>query len=493
MSFSASRSSDPDGSISSYLWKINGTQVSISRDFSYSLGKGTHQIYLTVTDNLGAQGSVGASIIVTEETPNQFLISTISFPQTVGTPFSVIVTAVDANGNRLSGFNSYVSLTSNLGAVSPTSANLVSGQATVSVKLYTPGTTRLNCSGYGAYGDSNYFNVTGGSSCTGCIVGNVIDCKKDAVFQAAVLLYDVEGNQVGNKTTDGKGLFDSDPLPCGKYEIRVDKDGELKTGIWLWVGHGFCSSAYDILLPLNCVTKDTPVVLVPGMMSSSEWYWGIVPRLPLTTPDASELYIHAEKKTGFQKLKQELDLHYYVVECPWDWRMKSDEAYKKYLRNKIDEALKKSTTGKVHIVAHSMGGLVVRAYIQSKDETDGYKGDIDKVAFVGTPHQGSCNPYYIWEGGDPVTVDNLTSSWMEPYKETIEELWKDTYRRPGWGEKHHKEIRTFVRDEVQSLLELMYTKDFLTDWFSYWGTGDSGNEDNVNTWLNKLNQGLDRG
>ncbi len=67
VSFSASRSSDPDGSISSYVWKISGTQVSTSRDFSFSLGKGTHQIYLTVTDNQGAQGSVGASIIVTEQ------------------------------------------------------------------------------------------------------------------------------------------------------------------------------------------------------------------------------------------------------------------------------------------------------------------------------------------------------------------------------------------------------------------------------------------
>ena len=65
--FSASRSSDPDGSISSYLWKISGTQVSTSRDFSFSLGKGTHQIHLTVTDNQGSQGSVGGAVIATEK------------------------------------------------------------------------------------------------------------------------------------------------------------------------------------------------------------------------------------------------------------------------------------------------------------------------------------------------------------------------------------------------------------------------------------------
>jgi len=64
VSFSASRSSDPDGSITSYKWYINGTPVSTARDFSFSLGAGTHQIYLEVWDNLGAQGAVGATIVI---------------------------------------------------------------------------------------------------------------------------------------------------------------------------------------------------------------------------------------------------------------------------------------------------------------------------------------------------------------------------------------------------------------------------------------------
>ena len=59
VSFSASRSSDSDGSIASYKWYISSTSVSTSRDFNYSLGEGTHQIYLEVLDDLDAQGSVG--------------------------------------------------------------------------------------------------------------------------------------------------------------------------------------------------------------------------------------------------------------------------------------------------------------------------------------------------------------------------------------------------------------------------------------------------
>ena len=60
--FSASRSSDPEGSISSYKWCIGGSFISSSRDFSYYLGEGIHDIFLTVTDNKGAEGSVGATV-----------------------------------------------------------------------------------------------------------------------------------------------------------------------------------------------------------------------------------------------------------------------------------------------------------------------------------------------------------------------------------------------------------------------------------------------
>ena len=67
--FSASRSTDPDGSITGYRWTINETEVSTSSDFSRDLGVGMYQIALTVTDNQGAQGSAGASVVVTEQAP----------------------------------------------------------------------------------------------------------------------------------------------------------------------------------------------------------------------------------------------------------------------------------------------------------------------------------------------------------------------------------------------------------------------------------------
>lgn len=50
--------------------------------------------------------------------------------------------------------------------------------------------------------------------------------------------------------------------------------------------------------------------------------------------------------------------------------------------------------------------MVVRAYIQSSD----YDDDIDKFAMLGTPNLGSSNVYYIWEGGDPKLVDDITDN-----------------------------------------------------------------------------------
>lgn len=58
------------------------------------------------------------------------------------------------------------------------------------------------------------------------------------------------------------------------------------------------------------------------------------------------------------------------------------------LKPKIDETISKLPDGhkKVIIVAHSMGGLVTRSLLKQYPE---YQDKIEKVVFIGTPHQGS--------------------------------------------------------------------------------------------------------
>jgi len=417
---------------------------------------------------------------------DHFVISDVSSPQAVGSAFGATITAVDANGNRLWGFNGSVSLSSNLGGVSPTSVYLANGQGTRSVTLYNGGYTRLNCSGYGAYGNSNYFTVTGGSACNGEISGRVIDGRRDPVYEAEVGLYQGDA-ELHHTQTDMNGIFSFTGLDSVSYDFKIYRMGKIR---WRRDVPSGCGSdpnyIGDIMLPINTVTYGTPVILLPGMMGSSRGKYSPYPKLGETMPDM-HLHIHAPATTGFKALKEALEDDYYVYECPWDWRLTCEEAAE-ILKDVIDAALTVSTTGKVHVVAHSMGGLVARAHIQSAE----YDNDIWRLAMVGTPHQGSCNPYYIWEGGDPKLIDDITDagvfSGLNIYSNTIQNLWEETYGKKGWDNDKWEDIREFVRNKAPSLRQLMHTEEFLKDSSGKWDIDSHGNENN---WLKELNDDPD--
>ncbi len=69
----------------------------------------------------------------------------------------------------------------------------------------------------------------------------------------------------------------------------------------------------------------------------------------------------------------------------------SISTYAYNLKKEIDYIKNKEEASKVNIVAHSMGGLVTRRYIESKDfgAPAGYRKDVNKLAMIGTPNHGS--------------------------------------------------------------------------------------------------------
>ncbi|MDO8512641.1 MAG: alpha/beta fold hydrolase, partial [bacterium] len=148
-----------------------------------------------------------------------------------------------------------------------------------------------------------------------------------------------------------------------------------------------------------------PVVLVPGMLASfdkklmlhdiEDNKWGFIWRGNVYKALIKELenYGYEEGKTLF--------IAYY------DWRKPVDETYKKYLMPKIDEARAKSGKRQVDIVAHSMGGLLARAYIQSNN----YQDDVNKIVMMGTPNKGSTEAYVVWEGGIYPNSWNVFYKW----------------------------------------------------------------------------------
>src|SRR2546425_778569 len=94
---------------------------------------------------------------------NKFAIGTISSPQAAGTPFSIAITAQDANSNTVTGFTGVVNLSTTAGTIAPTSVTFVAGDNgvhTQSVTVTQAGTGKtITATQGGATGTSNTFTV----------------------------------------------------------------------------------------------------------------------------------------------------------------------------------------------------------------------------------------------------------------------------------------------------------------------------------------------
>ncbi|MDI6778020.1 MAG: hypothetical protein QMD77_02410, partial [Patescibacteria group bacterium] len=136
-----------------------------------------------------------------------------------------------------------------------------------------------------------------------------------------------------------------------------------------------------------------PVILVPGIGASVNWdlmLGGVFPENWTLMSHTYDGIIQALKEMGYEEGKN-------LFVCYYDWRNNNAISAENYLKPVIDKALSESGAFSANIVAHSMGGLVARGYIQS----DGYKtrNDIENLVMIGTPNKGSSDVYPVWEGG----------------------------------------------------------------------------------------------
>src|SRR3989338_4029621 len=151
------------------------------------------------------------------------------------------------------------------------------------------------------------------------------------------------------------------------------------------------------LLANGASAATDPVVFVPGFLGSLNWDVlldvndpPVLDRDHWTFPPGAHEY-----DTLVKVLKDSIGPENVYVAF-YDWRRPIDEIATNYLKSVLYEARGLSPTGKVDIVAHSMGGLVARAYIQSED----YDDEVDQLITLGTPHYGLSDAYLPWEGGD---------------------------------------------------------------------------------------------
>lgn len=129
----------------------------------------------------------------------------------------------------------------------------------------------------------------------------------------------------------------------------------------------------------------TPVIIIPGILGSAqhngEWLID-----PIT--HAYDNLIDTLIAGGYERAVN-------LFPFPYDWH-KSNIDTAVLLKEKIGEVKAACSCGKVDIVAHSMGGLVARQYIQSSF----YGHDVRKLIFLGTPQLGAPEDYLMWEGGE---------------------------------------------------------------------------------------------
>ncbi len=159
-----------------------------------------------------------------------------------------------------------------------------------------------------------------------------------------------------------------------------------------------------------------PVIMIPGITASWNWQvlfhdnpqpldeWSFPPKVEYYTPLINAL------KDGFAELDLDPEKHVFIAF--YDWRKSNAENYQTYLVPIIQNAKQASGKDKVDIIAHSMGGILARAYIQGPD----YNNDVDQFITLGTPHQGSSDVYTIWEGGHiPINWDTTQRLLLKTY------------------------------------------------------------------------------
>ena len=166
---------------------------------------------------------------------------------------------------------------------------------------------------------------------------------------------------------------------------------------------------------LEKVTGKRPIVLLlPGIMGSNltvneDMVWinymrfltGQLSRLKNDPKNNPHVKAHSLVKTSYGKLADYLGKTYDVVTFPFDWRMPLPDSAKIF-RDKVEELMEFGQP--IKIVAHSMGGVLVRDFILHHEDTwkklnasNGFR-----ILFLGSPLGGSYRIPFVLFGQDDI-------------------------------------------------------------------------------------------
>ncbi|MCL5436123.1 MAG: alpha/beta fold hydrolase, partial [Patescibacteria group bacterium] len=125
----------------------------------------------------------------------------------------------------------------------------------------------------------------------------------------------------------------------------------------------------------------------------------------------------------FQGLLDTLEANGYAAEetyfvFPYDWRLDLDNSLDS-LNNKIGQIKILTGFDSVDVVAHSMGGLLVKDYLQTYG-----KDSVNKLIFVGTPHLGAPKAGKTLLEGDNFDIHILNNGVMKDLAENYPAVYE---------------------------------------------------------------------
>ncbi len=136
-------------------------------------------------------------------------------------------------------------------------------------------------------------------------------------------------------------------------------------------------------------TRKQPLIFIPGLFGSMSDI--IVPGTGNWSFGAAgafyEPFVQQLEHMGYQ-INISLFIAFY------DWRQPIPYSAHTYLFRTIQEVKQKTGWCKVNLLGHSMGGLVIRAYVQSAY----YQNDVDQLISICSPNAGSPVNYCYWTG-----------------------------------------------------------------------------------------------
>ncbi|GMW00543.1 MAG: hypothetical protein AMXMBFR84_16800 [Candidatus Hydrogenedentota bacterium] len=333
-------------------------------------------------------------------------------------------------------------------------------------------------------GESNVFSVDSAVASTGFVSGTVF-LEESPLSDPVTLQLRRGGSVYSEVISDSQGEYLISSVPPGGYEITLPPGAAywLDSPVYITVRAG---AHEDRRIQLHASASVKPVVLlVPGIMGTT---WGSgrkvgTPYLPKTRRKklgADKMELVNPLGLVWDDLRQNLKQTHTVINVPYDWRMPIEEAAREYFVPAMRRAISESGDARVSVVAHSMGGLIVRSYIQGFAGV-AYENDIEMLALVGSPAGGGPIAYYLWDGGDTANANREAGPIMDltgfAYGDVINLQIRSILGRPvssaysntattpailySASSLTQMEVRNFIRDEAPSLGQLMYAQPFL--------------------------------